>query len=163
LVFINPASGRSSPNWIPGEYRNLATLLLENHPALQVLVSVPPGDEQMLEIFASMQRPRYMLLTPPSLDVLMGCIAHADVLVSASTGPMHLAGALKVPTVSLFCPLPACAPSLWRPLGNDAVTLLPPEDYCSTRCPGDPHTCTLKDGIVPDDVVRAILPILEIE
>jgi len=74
---------------------------------------------------------------------------------------MHLAAALGVPTVSLFCPLTACSPRLWGPLGNEAVTLLPPDDYCRTRCPGDPHVCTLHGGVDPAAVVEAVGRVLQ--
>ncbi|HSW56339.1 MAG TPA: glycosyltransferase family 9 protein, partial [Ignavibacteriaceae bacterium] len=75
--------------------------------------------------------------------------ATLDLLISASTGPMHICAALKVPTISMFCPLPACSPKLWGPLGNKSEIILPEENYCSTVCPGDPHICDFsgKGGI----------------
>jgi heptosyltransferase-2 len=54
---------------------------------------------------------------------------------------MHICAALKIPTISLFCPLTACSPKLWGPLGNSAEIILPKENYCSNVCPGDPHIC----------------------
>ena len=81
-----------------------------------------------------------------------------DVLVSASTGPMHICAALKVPTISLFCPLPACSPKLWGPLGNNSEIILPEENYCSTVCPGDPHICNFggKGGIDNEKVYQKV-------
>ncbi len=64
-----------------------------------------------------------------------------DVLISASTGPMHICAALKVKTLSLFCPLPGCSPKLWGPLGNQSEIIFPQDNYCSNVCPGDPHIC----------------------
>jgi heptosyltransferase-2 len=55
---------------------------------------------------------------------------------------MHICSALKVKTVSLFCPLTACSPKLWGPLGNESTVILPTEGYCQTKCPGDPKKCT---------------------
>jgi heptosyltransferase-2 len=54
---------------------------------------------------------------------------------------MHICAALKIPTLSIFCPLPACSPKLWGPLGNKSEIILPEENYCSLICPGDPHIC----------------------
>jgi ADP-heptose:LPS heptosyltransferase len=47
-------------------------------------------------------------------------LGRADVLVSGSTGPMHIAAALGVKTASFFPPdsIPATAPRRWGPLGN---------------------------------------------
>jgi heptosyltransferase-2 len=64
-----------------------------------------------------------------------------DVLISASTGPMHIAAALKVKTLSVFCPLPACEPKLWGPQGNEAFFVMPDENYCGKVCSGNPQTC----------------------
>ena len=82
-----------------------------------------------------------------------------DLLVSASTGPMHMAAALKVPTLSLFCPLPACEPALWGPVGNEALFVLPEEEYCRDRCPGDPHVCQMEGSreASPEQVASRIL------
>ncbi len=74
-------------------------------------------------------------------------LAALDLLVSASTGPMHLAAAVGVPTLSLFCPLPACEPALWGARGPRAVAVTPEADYCRTRCPGDPHVCTFAGSV----------------
>jgi heptosyltransferase-2 len=77
-----------------------------------------------------------------------------DVLISASTGPMHICAALKVPTISMFCPLPACSPKLWGPLGNKSEIILPEENYCSTVCPGDPHICDFSgDGGIDSEKI----------
>ena len=38
---------------------------------------------------------------------------------------MHICAALKVPTLTFFCPLTACSPKLWGPLGNRSDIVLP--------------------------------------
>jgi len=87
----------------------------------------------------------------------MAAISHFDVLVSSSTGPMHIAAALRVPTVSLFCPIESCSPKLWGPQGNRADIVLPADDYCQKRCSGDPHRCDFEGGIEVDTVADRIL------
>ena len=68
-------------------------------------------------------------------------LAALDVLISNSTGPMHICAALKIPTFSFFCPLTACSPKLWGPLGNKSKIVLPEQKYCDTQCPIDPKKC----------------------
>lgn len=157
LISVHPESGHSAPNWTAEMYRDFVALLLRELPAAQVLVNITPGNRAMRALFEPL-RTEGIILPDGSGDLrqLMGLIAGADVAVSASTGPMHLAAALGTPTVSLFCPLTACSPKLWGPQGNRSHTLLPPEDYCQTRCPGDPHICTLEDGISAVDVLSAL-------
>ena len=74
---------------------------------------------------------------------------------------MHLAAALRVPTVSLFCPLDSCSPALWGPLGNAAEVILPDEGFCSERCPGDPHVCRFDGGISVTGVSAKVGTILD--
>jgi ADP-heptose:LPS heptosyltransferase len=50
---------------------------------------------------------------------------YGRLFISASTGPMHLAAAVKTPTVSLFCPIFVCSPRRWGPLGNRRAVLIP--------------------------------------
>ena len=64
-----------------------------------------------------------------------------DLLITSSTGPMHICAALKVPTLAFFCPLTACSPKLWGPLGNKSDIVLPEQKYCDTQCPIDPKKC----------------------
>ena len=60
-------------------------------------------------------------------------LAELTVFVSASTGPMHMAAALKIPTVSLFCPIRVCSPVRWGPIGNNSRVLMPDVPQCE-RC-----------------------------
>lgn len=152
LVGLHVTSGRSAPNWEPERWAELARLLAAD-PALQVVVT----DDEIPPAAAGIPGVLYPNAGAPLRRALVHLSA-LDVLVSASTGPMHVAAALKVPTLALFCPLPACRPELWGPRGNVARTLLPRPDYCRTACPGDPHACTFAgdSGLDPPAVARAV-------
>jgi heptosyltransferase-2 len=160
LIGIHAGHGRSAPNWRPARYAELAEMLLKDH-SVRIVLTGGEGDRQLLEPFRLPEPGRVIdLVGKLQVRELVGVLSWLDVLVSASTGPMHIAAGLGVPTVSLFCPLTACSPKLWGPLGNRSEILLPPEDYCRNRCPGDPHICDLEDGIRPEDVVQRIHAIL---
>lgn len=58
-----------------------------------------------------------------SLDELIAFIAHADGLVAASTGPLHLAGVLNIRTIGLFSTVKPIHAGRWKPLGNNVVIL----------------------------------------
>lgn len=155
LVGIHPTSGGSSPNWEPARYVQLAAQLLATFPEhVRIVVTgeerepVFPASPRILD--ARGKRP---------LRELLADLATLQVLVSASTGPMHAAAALRVPTVSLFCPLPACSPQLWGPQGNTAHFVMPPDGCCPGRCPRDPKACRFEEidaGTVAASV-RAVL------
>jgi ADP-heptose:LPS heptosyltransferase len=135
LIGINTTSGKSSPNLTIEEYRNLIVRLSEEKNICVVVTDDNPPEE--------IKNIRYVIYPNVELSLRESIINFntLDILISASTGPMHICAALKVPTISMFCPLPACSPKLWGPLGNKSEIILPEEKYCSTVCPGDPHIC----------------------
>lgn len=135
LVGINTTSGKSSPNLSVEEYRKLIVRLSKEKNICVLVTDNNPPDE-----ISKLQDVIYPNIGCLLRDSIINFSA-LNVLVSASTGPMHICAALKVPTISLFCPLPACSPKLWGPLGNESEIILPEENYCSTVCPGDPHIC----------------------
>jgi heptosyltransferase-2 len=157
LIGVHPGHGHSAPNWHPERYAELAAGLL-GEPDVRVVLTGGEGDRRLVEPFRSLDPSRVVdLVGTLNVRELVGVISRLDVLVSASTGPMHIAAGLGIPTVSLFCPLTACSPKLWGPLGNTSEVILPPEGYCHTRCPGDPHICDLEGGVYPADVCRRVL------
>ena len=135
IIGINTTSGKSSPNLTIDEYRKLI-IKLTNEKNIRVVVTdnAPPVEIQNI---SNVIYPNVGL----SLRDSIINFSALDVLISASTGPMHICAALKVPTISLFCSLPACSPKLWGPLGNKSEIILPDENYCQTICSGDPHNC----------------------
>jgi len=135
LVGINTTSGKSSPNLTIEEYRELIVRLSEEENIRVVVTDNNPPAE--IKNISNVFYPNIDL----SLRESIINFSVLDMLVSASTGPMHICAALKVPTISMFCPLPACSPKLWGPLGNKSEIILPEENYCQTVCPGDPHIC----------------------
>jgi len=152
LIGINTTSGKSSPNLTVEEYKKLIVRLSEESNIRVIVTDNNPPVE-----IKNIERVIY-----PNIGLsLRGSIINfsaLDVLISASTGPMHICAALKVSTISMFCPLPACSPKLWGPIGNKSEIILPEENYCSTVCPGDPHICDFsgKGGIDSEKVFERV-------
>ncbi len=149
LIGINISSGNSAPNLNQSEYKKLV-LLLKKNTAYKVAVM----DNDILTELDNIDG----VLYPNKGNVLRESIinlASLDLLISNSTGPMHICAALKVPTLSLFCPLTACSPKLWGPLGNTSEIILPKQSYCDTQCPIDPKKCdySKEDGITAEVVL----------
>jgi heptosyltransferase-2 len=134
-VGINMSSGNSAPNLNQSEYKILVKLLRDHKDfKIAIMDYHVPEDLDKIE----------NVLYPNKGNTLRQSIinlAALDVLISNSTGPMHICAALKIPTLSLFCPLTACSPKLWGPIGNKSEIVLPTETYCSTQCPVDPKKC----------------------
>ena len=135
LIGINISSGNSAPNLNQSEYKKLILMLKANRD-----YKVAVMDNNVLRELDNIEE----VLYPNKGNVLRDSIinlASLDLLISNSTGPMHICAALKVPTIALFCPLTACSPKLWGPLGNKSEIILPEQNYCDTQCPIDPKKC----------------------
>ncbi len=160
VALLHPGSGHSSPNWIAGTYARLARML--TGAGVQVLVTGSAEEKKSADDFSASGA--VTAFGELSLRELAAVISRASVFVSASTGPMHIAAAVGTPTVSMFCPLTACSPKLWGPIGNKSRILLPPDDFCLTKCPGDPHLCTFEkgeDGTRPERVFDTVMDMLQ--
>lgn len=157
LIGIHTSSGNSAPNWTSSTYKKLIEEL-QNRNDIQIVVTDDKISDSFLNIngiiFPNVNKSlRNSFITFNALDLL----------ISASTGPMHICAALKVKTLSLFCPLTACSPNLWGPLGNKNKVILPRQDYCSNKCPGDPKKCTFEGdgGINVEQVLNEINGLLQ--
>jgi heptosyltransferase-2 len=156
IIGINPSSGGSVPNWTPQRYLELIQSLSRRY---QIVINVSRKDREIEDMLGPMLKPG-IVIERGDLRELMALCTTMRLLVSSSTGTMHIAAALGIPTVSLFCPLTACSPLLWGPLGNRAEVILPGPDYCQLRCPKDPKVCPL-DDIEVASVVRRVEAILQ--
>ncbi|AFH48975.1 ADP-heptose:LPS heptosyltransferase [Ignavibacterium album JCM 16511] len=159
LVGINTTSGNSAPNLFPSEYRKLIERLSEESKLKLIITDKQPPDEIL-----KLKEFEFPFINNSLREAIIKFSA-LDLLVSNSTGPMHICAALKVPTLSLFCPLTACSPKLWGPLGNKSKIILPKEIYCQTQCPGDPKLCRYEgdSGINADSISIMIKSFLEID
>ncbi|MEK6553120.1 MAG: glycosyltransferase family 9 protein [Bacteroidota bacterium] len=158
LIGVHVSSGNSSPNWTVDEYRKLILSLTK-----EVEISVVVTDNIIPDQLKQIESVSYLNENKSLRESIIN-FASLELLISASTGPMHIAATLKVKTLSMFCPLTACSPKLWGPLGNESKIILPQENYCQTVCPGDPKKCTFSDegGINSDLMFSETLKLLNL-
>ncbi len=145
VIGINPSSNRSVPNWTPERYVELAEQLSKSY---QLFINIGINDEGLAERFRQFSKD-HIVYSGKDLRELISLCSHLTLLVSSSTGTQHIAAALKIPTVTMFCPLPACSSTLWGSLGNRSQVIEPPDGYCQGRCPGNPKICTFEEISVP--------------
>ena len=138
LIGIHTTNGNSAPNLTEEDYLHLIKKL-QNYSYFKLVIT-DNAIPKKLQNIEGVEYPNVGL----ELRKTILNIASLDCLISSSTGPMHIAAALKVKTISLFCPLTACSPKLWGPSGNINKIILPEDNYCEIKCPGDPKVCKYK-------------------
>ena len=128
-IIIHPG-GFSSRLWKPSNFRDLILRLVEE--GREVLLT--GSREEGARFQAETEVPRWPegvqdLMGLLTLRELMAVMAESRVVVSLATGPMHLAAALGIPTVSLFDPRRNNSPARWQPLGKGTI-LMPDVPTC---------------------------------
>ncbi len=119
LVFIHPGSGGSAVNLSLGQYARLAHALNQLCPVTFV-ISAGPGEIEQANALAAMLQaiPHTVYHSEQGLVAFAKHIAFADLFISGSTGPLHVAGALNRSTVG-FYPLRRSATALrWQTLSQ---------------------------------------------
>jgi len=134
LIGIHTTSGNSVPNWKVQIYLDLI-IKLKSLNNVQIVITDLQIPEEIINI-TEVEYPEQKTLRD-----LIHIVSSLDLLIASSTGPTHIAAALKIPTITMFCPLPACSPELWSPKGNKAINILPDKNYCGVVCSGNPKKC----------------------
>lgn len=96
VIGVHPGASESSKRW-PLEKFAEVTRPLASRPGLRILVFVEPGGYG-----ARLANDPRIVLAQVGLRELVALIARCDLLLCNDSGPMHIAGALGVPTVALF-------------------------------------------------------------
>lgn len=91
-----------------------------------------------------------------SLRELIQLVARADGLIANSTGPLHLASVLGIPTLGLYPYTHCMHPRRWKPIGKK-VTVLTANPACnSPRCRGK-NDCFCMESITVDEVKAIVM------
>ena len=148
-VTVHPGGHYPSQRWSPECYADLVTLLTGHSAAACIVLSGPGEEPEVHRICAS--TPDALSTGPLTVRELMAVLAVCDLFVGNNSGPLHIAGALGVPTVSVMGPTD---PERFSPRGIDDRVVrhdLPCSPCDRGRCWH--HTCLR--GIEPVEVDRA--------
>lgn len=139
LVALNCSVGAARPsrNWFPERFSALADRLIDDFGAQVVFVGGKEDREVVRTVLADMKNRAITAAGELSLPDSAALLARCGCLVSADTGPMHLATAVQTPVVGLFG---STDPRRTGPVGSghqiirkDLSCVPCEEKHCSTR------------------------------
>jgi ADP-heptose:LPS heptosyltransferase len=114
VAVLHPGSGGSSARWPLTHFMELGDKM--QMAGWDVVITGGPGENYQNIMIDQMHRiPVFIAAGSVSLRELGAILSQADLVVTNSTGPLHLAVALDVPTVSVYSPIPTCHPQRWGP------------------------------------------------
>jgi ADP-heptose:LPS heptosyltransferase len=166
FVAVHPGHKGSALNWRPERYAEAITRLCAQDT--RVVVTAGPDEADLIAKVRGFLGPQALknkpvfLIGECTLPQLAAVYQRADVFLSGSTGTMHLAAAVRTPTVALFCPIPATTPVRWGPWGNRSTILMPEGLACPDCQAGNCHKAghDPMDAILVERVLKALIPYL---
>ncbi|MCH7761467.1 glycosyltransferase family 9 protein [candidate division TA06 bacterium] len=168
VVIVHPGSGGNAPQWRIERFASVAEKIQKN---LERTVVVTGGEEEKRLCQEMVERMRadippwrdpYNLAGETTIGQLTALLEKADLLVTNSTGPMHIAAAVGTPVVSIFCPRRGCHPRRWRPLGEGHRILMADVQNCK-RCSRDGREEDCMGLVKEEEVYDACQKILNSE
>lgn len=130
LVFIHAGSGGSANNLSLEQYAQLATILNSDNEYTFILTA-GPGEENIVAALSILMQdnPHVVYHSQRGLTSFAQYIAFADLFISGSTGPLHIAGALNVPTAAFYTRRRSATSLRWQTLNSPErrLAFTPPE------------------------------------
>lgn len=154
LAVLHTAANWSLKRWPRENFAKLADELI-NKFNLKVIFSGAKEETGLVdEILGLMKNKAINLAGQTTIKQLGALFIRSNVVISADSGPLHIAVALNRPTVALFGPT---SKEVTGPLSKENVILLQRKVKCAIPC----YKQNCRDNICmkqinPDDVVRSI-------
>lgn len=127
-IFIHSGSGGSATNLNLQQYADLSLSLLKNFNCQIVLTAGPGESEQAHHLATLINNPNVVIYDKnKGLEDFTYSLACSNLFISGSTGPLHISGALNIPTIA-FYPSKRSATSIrWNPINQHHLAFSAPK------------------------------------
>lgn len=136
-VILHPKSKGSAREWGLDNFSQLISDLPEDK--FKIFISGTKEEGQQAKLLFEKHKNITDLTGKLTLKQFISFINHADALVAASTGPLHIASALGKKAIGLFAPMRPIHPGRWMPVGEKAKYLVLEKDCSDCRKSKDCH------------------------
>ncbi|HOU36488.1 MAG TPA: glycosyltransferase family 9 protein [Candidatus Omnitrophota bacterium] len=151
VLGIHPGGHFPSQCWHKDRFSAVAQWAVERHHA-RVYVFAGPDEKELVSYIVNAANHKDVRAVFPDTEGLVRLISQCDILLCNNSGPLHVATALEVPTVSTMGPTD---PLLWMPQSPEAIAISK-HLLCSpcgrAVCAG--HACM--DSITVEEVEKAV-------
>ncbi len=153
VIGVHPGAYFPSQIWPLERFAGVIDDFVRMGLAADVIIFGSSRDENLIErTMRSLKIARPALILNEPVKRLAAFIKQCDVFLCNNSGPLHLAAAMEVPTVSMMGPTDY---DLWHPLGEKNVVIRK-NTYCSpcNKAECEKHDCM--SLITGDEVIGAI-------
>ena len=157
-IIIHTGSGKSSRNWSEDKYFELIRKLLYELNDIEIILTAKEMSGEFRKKVFDLKYGKIIFADDKisRLRDLICIISYADLLIASSTGPLHIASALDIKTIGLFCHRNMNCAKHWGALVSKAVNLEVSSEYCDSNCSPDKENCNFENGISISDVINNV-------
>lgn len=133
-IIVHPGMAGSALNWKQSQYIEFIESLLNNSRKKIAITGTPMDEDYLAKIKEHFKNDSRLVILQNKINTteLLSVIAGCSFLLAPSTGVLHLAASLGVPTVGIFSPIKVQHPTRWRARGA-MVSILSPEVSCPAQ------------------------------
>lgn len=126
IIIVHPGSGGSSVD-LPKEKLIDLTRMLTNLENVSIIITGSKSESGLCKEF-EVGESVINLSGILNLSLLKALISKANIFISNSTGPMHIAAALGAYVINFFPKIPACSQKRWGPYTEKKTIFVPTID-----------------------------------
>lgn len=129
VLVINPFMGGSAKNIRDEDYADIIKAVIEKDNEIDVIITTHISDEERgLKLINKIDKKRvFLFANGGNLLNIAAVIDRAKVYFGGSTGPTHIAGALKKSIVAIYPNKASQSYTRWGVFGNNDVTYIVPD------------------------------------
>ena len=131
LIIVHPGTGGSAINFSVEQYAELMKNIAENMDA-HFIITAGPGEGKTAQALSSLLNDvaNNVYISSHGLKAFSQFIAMCDLFISGSTGTLHIAGALDIPTAAFYPARKSATPLRWQTLNSSSRRIaFSPEKY----------------------------------
>jgi ADP-heptose:LPS heptosyltransferase len=150
-LVLHPKSNGSGREWSQANFAQLMALLPPERFKIFVTGTQREGSMVRSALIAPYAERVTDLTGKLSLEELIAFLSHADGIVAAGTGPLHIAAVLGIHAIGLFPPNRPIHPGRWAPVGKRVKVFVSSGESASRHQSGKP---IYMQGIDPEEVAK---------
>lgn len=152
-IILHPKSNKSAREWGLQNFADLIHLLPKEK--YRIFISGTKAEGASMKDWLR-QLPEHVVDVTGmmTLKEFISFIYHANGLIAASTGPLHIAASIGNNALGLYPPMRPLFPMRWGPIGPKASYLV--GSTCCNKCQEDVSKCECMNQISPTDVASVI-------
>ena len=118
-IFVHTGTGGSATNLSLNQYAELIKGLLAKFDC-NVILTAGPGESENAHVLANRINNPWVVVYDKNKGLVdfANSLACADLFIAGSTGPLHLSGALNIPTIGFYPSRRSALPIRWQPINE---------------------------------------------